>query len=82
LACARQRRIRRLDNVAFLIGHALGGRPAERLARRLGVPVSRDVILTNLRRAAPWNAENGPTRVWASMNGAAGRVPTLVSLYR
>ena len=37
LACARQRRTRRLDNVAFLIGHAMGGRPAERLARRLGL---------------------------------------------
>jgi zinc-finger of transposase IS204/IS1001/IS1096/IS1165 len=44
LAYARQRRTRRLDNVAFLIGHGMGGRPGERLARRLGVPVSRDVI--------------------------------------
>ena len=75
LACARQRRTRRLDNVAFLIGHAMGGRPAERLARRLGVPVSRDVILTNLRRAAPWNAESGPTRVigideWSRRKGS------------
>jgi hypothetical protein len=75
LADARQRRTRRLDNVAFLIGHAMGGRPAERLARRLGVPVSRDIILTNLRRAAPWNAENGPTRVigideWSRRKGS------------
>ena len=75
LAYARQRRTRRLDNLAFLIGHAMGGRPAERLARRLGVPVSRDVILTNLRRAAPWNAESGPTRVigideWSRRKGS------------
>jgi transposase len=75
LAYARQRRTRRLDNLAFLIGHALGGRPAERLARRLGVPVSRDIILTNLRRAVPWNAESGPTRVigideWSRRKGS------------
>ncbi len=63
LAYAQQRRTRQLDKVAFLIGHVLGGRPAERLARRLDVPVSRDVILTNLRRAAPWNAESGRMRV-------------------
>jgi transposase len=53
----------------------MGGRPAERLARRLGVPVSRDIILTNLRRAAPWNAESGPTRVigideWSRRKGS------------
>jgi transposase len=75
LAYARQRRTRRLDNVAFLIGHALGGRPAERLARRLGVPVSRDVILSNMRATAPWNAESGPTRVvgideWSRRKGS------------
>jgi hypothetical protein len=34
------------------------------LARRLGVPVSPTIILlTQLKRAAPWNAESGPTRV-------------------
>jgi transposase len=75
LVYARQRRTRRLDNVAFLIGHAMGGRPAERLARRLGVPVSRDVILSNLRRVAPWNEESGPTRVigideWSRRKGS------------
>ncbi len=75
LADARQRRTRRLDNVALLIGHAMGGRPAERLARRLGMPVSRDVRLTNLRRAVPWNAESRPTRVigideWSRRKGS------------
>jgi hypothetical protein len=75
LAYARRRRSRRLDNVAFLIGHALSGRPAEWLARRLGVPMSRDVILTNLRRAAWWNAESGPTRMigideWSRRKGS------------
>ncbi len=75
VACARQRRARRLDNVALLIGRALGGRPAEQLARRLGMPVSRDEILTNLRRTVPWNAESGPTRVigideWSRRKGS------------
>ena len=74
-AHARRRRTRRLDNLAFLIGHAMGGRPAERLARRLGMPLSRDVILTNSRRAASWNAASGPTRVivideWSRRKGS------------
>jgi transposase len=58
LADARQRRTRRLDNVAFFIGHAMGGRPAERLACRLGVPVSRDVILTNLGSVATFGVRS------------------------
>ena len=75
LASVRQRRTRRLDDVAFLIGHAMGGRPAERLARRLGLPLSRDVILTNLRRDARWYAEGGPARVigideWSRRKGS------------
>jgi transposase len=38
LACARQRRTRRLDTVAFLIGHAMGGGTARAPARRASEP--------------------------------------------
>jgi hypothetical protein len=38
LACARQRRTRRLDEVAFLIGHAMGGGTARAPARRASEP--------------------------------------------
>jgi transposase len=42
----------RVAALARLIGHALGGRPAERLMRRLGVPQGDDRILRNLKRQA------------------------------
>jgi transposase len=38
--------------LARLIGYAVGGRPAERLMRRLGVPQGDDRILRNLKRHA------------------------------
>jgi transposase len=40
----------RVAELARLIGHAVGGRPAERLMRRLGVPQGDDRILRNLKR--------------------------------
>ena len=33
-----------------MLGHAAGGRPAERLMARLGMPVSDDTILRHLKR--------------------------------
>ncbi|MGI4959941.1 MAG: ISL3 family transposase [Janthinobacterium lividum] len=47
------RHARRTDHVAELVrllGHAAGGRPAERLMARLGMPVSDDTILRHLKR--------------------------------
>ena len=52
---------RRTDRVAELVrplGHAVGGRPAERLMTRLGMPTSDDTILRHLRRYA--SASTGP----------------------
>jgi len=42
----------RADVILRLIGHALGGRPGERLITRLGLPVSDDTILRRLKKSA------------------------------
>ena len=47
------RRAERLEGIVHHIGLALGGRPGQRTARRLVVPVSRDTLLRVVRRRAP-----------------------------
>lgn len=69
----RLRRTRRLFNLALLLGHNAGGRPAERVLARLGMPVSDDTVLRYLRRWAAQNA-GSPVRVlgiddWAWRKG-------------
>lgn len=44
------RRTMRLEGIMHHLGLALGGRPGERLARRLVIPVSRDTLLRVVRR--------------------------------
>ena len=44
------RRTQRIAQVVHLFGHGTGGRPAERLMKRLGMPVSDDTILGHLKR--------------------------------
>jgi transposase len=48
----RGRRTCRANVVIRLIGYALGGRPGERLARRIGLPVSNDTLLRWVKRCA------------------------------
>ncbi len=53
------RRTRRVSEIGGLLGHSAGGRPGERLMRRLGMPVSDDTILRQLKRDAAlvsWDA--------------------------
>jgi transposase len=63
----------RVAELARLIGYAAGGRPAERLMRRLGLPQGDDRILRNLKRhAAP---PSKPLRVvgiddWSWLKGS------------
>jgi transposase len=47
---ARGRRTSRLDRLVHCIGVVLGGRPGERMAERLSMPVSADTLLRTLRR--------------------------------
>jgi transposase len=51
-AFPRARQTRRVRELAQWIGHATGGRAAERLLRRLGIPHSDDTILRLLKREA------------------------------
>lgn len=47
------RRTERLEGIVHHIGLALGGRPGQRTAKRLVLPVSRDTLLRVVRRRAP-----------------------------
>ncbi|MDZ4309634.1 MAG: ISL3 family transposase [Cypionkella sp.] len=47
------RRTERLEGIVHHIGLALGGRPGQRSAARLVLPVSRDTLLRVVRRRAP-----------------------------
>ena len=65
----------RAADVITLIGHALGGRPAARLAARLGLRVSRQGVLNSLRHAASAPPTGAETRVvgiddWAWKKGS------------
>ena len=58
LAAPLSRRTTRLAEIVRLLGHSAGGRPSERLTRRLGMPVSDTTILASLKRAAKVSSEN------------------------
>jgi transposase len=46
------RRTRRVMELIHLFGHGVGGRPSERLLKRIGMPTSDDTILRHLKRRA------------------------------
>ena len=52
-----------MADLTRLFGHAAGGRPAERLMARLGLPQSDDTILRHLKRHAGAPAEAATVRV-------------------
>lgn len=52
IAEIRGRRTCRADGITQLMGHALGGRPGERIMSRIGLAVSDDTILRRLKRRA------------------------------
>lgn len=55
------RRTNRAAQIARLLAYSAGGRPSERIMRRLGMPVSNDTILRVLKRGA--EAPTSPPRV-------------------
>jgi transposase len=66
------RRTNRVAHLMRLLGHATGGRPAERLMARLGMAMSDDTILRGPKRTVP--ATKGSVRVvgiddWAWVKG-------------
>ncbi len=70
MASPYARRTRRVAEIVGLLGHSPGGRPGERLMRRLGMPVSDDTILRQLKRDAAVAHSNSGSL--ASMTGAGG----------
>jgi len=69
----RARETRRVADLARSIGYVAGGRPAERLMRRLGLPQGDDRILRNLKRHAA--SSKKPLRVvgiddWSWLKGS------------
>jgi transposase len=59
LAAPFARRATRLAEIVRLLGHSAGGRPSERLMRRLGMPVSDTTILASVKHHAKASSENG-----------------------
>jgi hypothetical protein len=59
LAAPFARRTTRLAEIVRLLGHSAGGRPSERLMRRLGMPVSDTTILASVKHHAKASSENG-----------------------
>jgi hypothetical protein len=57
------RRTRRVSELTHLVGHAAGGRLAEWLMTRLGLPQSDDTILWQLKRHQAERGEVTPVRV-------------------
>ena len=68
------RRTRRVVNLARVLAHTAGGRPAGRMMTRLGVPQSRDTLLRSLKCCVSKLAA-APTRVvgvddWSRCHGS------------
>jgi transposase len=75
LAAPLARRTTRLAKIVQLLGHSTGGRPAERLLRRLGMPVSDTTILASLKEQASARSGNSAVHVagiddWAWRKGS------------
>ncbi|NGO54784.1 ISL3 family transposase [Mesorhizobium camelthorni] len=63
IASPYARRTKRVAEIVGLLGHSTGGRPGERLMGRLGMPVSDDTILRQLKRDAAAAHCNSTIRV-------------------
>jgi transposase len=75
VAAPRARRTARATEVAYLFGHGVGGRPGERLIKRIGMPMSDDTILRCLKRRVKARGSERKTRVagvddWAWRKGS------------
>jgi transposase len=75
LAAPFARQIARLAGIVRLLGHSAGGRPSERLMKRLGMPVSDTTILRSLKEHARARSDSGAVHVagiddWAWRKGA------------
>jgi hypothetical protein len=74
LAAPFARQTARLGNIVRLLGHNAGGRPSERLLRRLGMPISDTTILRSLKQHAGARSDSEAVHVagiddWAWRKG-------------
>jgi len=58
LCLSHAQRTVRSGQIVGLLGHALGGRPAQRLAKRLGVMASRDTLLRCVKKTAQGSVQS------------------------
>jgi hypothetical protein len=63
IAARLARRTHRVAELVRLFGHSTGGRPAERLMKRLAIPASNDTILRHLKRHVAKNHIGAAPRV-------------------
>ena len=75
IAAPLARRTRRAAELVQLFGHGVGGRPGERLLKRIGMPASDDTIVRCLKRQAKANSSGRSVRVagvddWAWRKGS------------
>jgi transposase len=73
---AARDRVSSVADIVQLLGHGVGGRPAERLMKRLGMPVSDDTILRQLKRRVAARGPSTTVRVagiddWSWRKGCA-----------
>ena len=52
VAGPHRQRTKRMESIVQVVGRSLGGRPAERLMRRLGMAVSNDTTLRHVKKGA------------------------------
>ena len=76
IAAPYARRTRRVGEIVGLLGHCAGGRPGERLMQRLGMPVSDDTILRQLKRDAARAQRNSEIRVIGIDGGRRATEPS------
>ncbi|MEK8091019.1 ISL3 family transposase [Methylocystis sp. IM3] len=75
VAAPRARRTERPTEIIYLLGHGVGGRPGERLIKRIGMPTSDDTILRCLKRRVKARRSKETARVvgvdnWAWRKGS------------
>ena len=75
VAAPQAHRTQRAAELVHLFGHSVGGRPSERMMKRIGMPTSDDTILRHLKRRAKANRTGTSIRVvglddWAWRKGS------------
>ena len=75
VAAPQAHRTQRAEELVHLFGHGVGGRPGERMMKRIGMPASDDTILRHLKRRAKERRAQANVRVvgiddWAWRKGS------------